>query len=35
MAAGLAYDLRNCSQCGMLYDHERADWIKTVCGDCR
>lgn len=35
MPAGLAYDLRTCGRCGMMYDHEGADWHETLCGDCR
>lgn len=35
MSAGLAYDLRECNGCGMLYDHDHAEWFDTVCGDCK
>jgi hypothetical protein len=35
MSAGLAYDLRECSGCGMLYDHEFAEGFDTLCAECK
>lgn len=34
MSAGMAYDLRECETCGMLYDHDQANWHTVECGDC-
>jgi len=31
---GLAFDLRECEDCGALYDHEFADWDESKCADC-
>lgn len=28
-------DLQECESCGMLYDHDQANWFETVCGECR